>query len=139
MKKTLNISRGKDYWGSIINLKMFVNNDTYELPVNSSLKVDSQEENVKVGFQYLWGKNSVVLNKNEHDFNVNIKPFFSNQRLIIIMVSLFILFFAKYYLSLEWAGFAFKLLGISFLLTLAFLSTIGLRYSYRIEVNSLNK
>lgn len=134
-KKRINIFRKNEYVGYINNLDILVNNRKYNLPVNSSIKVDTYDENLEIVVKYLWVKSKVLLNDQENTFNIRVRPLISDNILILSISFLIFLFVLQYFIEYVILEFFFKLIGISFLLIFFFLSTIGSRYFYKIEIN----
>lgn len=134
-KKRVNIFRKNDYVGYINNLNIFINDRKYSLPANSSLKVDTDDKNLEIVVKYLWVKSKVLLNDDKNTFNIRVRPLISDNILILSISFLIFLFVLQYFIEHIILEFFFKLIGISFLLIFFFLSTIGSRYFYKIEIN----
>lgn len=134
-KKSINIYRKNEYVGYINDLDIFVNDKKYNLPPNSSIRIDKDFENVEIVVKHLWANSKVSLNKDENHFNVRVRPLISNKVLMLSVSFLLSFFVLQYFIEHIILNFLFKLFGISFLLIFFYLNTLGSKYFYKIEVN----
>lgn len=133
--KSIKIYRNNEFVGNANKLSVFINEEKFDLPTNSSIIVSCNDENVVVKSKYLWLKSQVSLNDKEEKFIIRIKPIVSNNTLVVSISTVVVLFVIQFYFPSSLSNFLFKIVGITFIALFFYISTFGGKYFYKIEVN----
>lgn len=136
-KRCIKIIRKNSYVSYANTLSVFVNDEKYELPSNSTITTYNDDKQVQITVKFLWAKSKVKLNNKEQNFTINIRPLVSNKILFFSVFTLLSLFVLRYYYESNVSELIFKTVGFSFIGLMFFLSTIGSNYFYKIDVNTI--
>ena len=135
MKKII-LFRKDDFWGRGITIKVFIDNECYDLPNNTKIEVDCKNIDPVINAKYLWyASKKVILNSSDKIVNVRVKQIFTNIQLFVSFLAI-ILSFTLHQLYLDDIfRNGFYIVTLSFLLYIVFFSTIGSKNYFTFSIN----
>ena len=134
--KKLEFYRKNEFWGRGINIKVFVNNESYDLPNNSKIEVKNFIENPEIQAKYLWYRSKKLrLNSNNEVLKIRVKQIFSNIQLLISFVAIATTFILHQLYNDEIFEYFFFGTGIAFLSYMFFFLTLGCKYYFTFSIN----
>ena len=81
--KIINIKRGNEYVSNLNTIRVFINNEKYELDTNSSIQIKKNDPEISIYAKYLWIQSKkIILNPNQNIYDIKIRPLITNRILI---------------------------------------------------------
>ncbi|MGO2358664.1 hypothetical protein [Mesonia sp.] len=134
--KIINIKRGNEYVSNLNTIRVFINNEKYELDTNSSIQIKKNDPEISIYAKYLWIQSKkIILNPNQNIYDIKIRPLITNRILIFSVLIVLIFFIINLVIDTQLTSLLFKIIGISFLAFFIFIMTLGHRYYFKFEIN----
>lgn len=134
--KNITIFRKDDFWGRGINVKILLNDVSYDLPNSSKIQIESDMSEITLKAKYLWYTSKKInLNSSDAILNIRVKQIFTNSQLLISILALIGTFTIHYFYSSIYFEYLFKIIGISFLSYIFFFLTVGFKNYFTFTIN----
>lgn len=135
MKKII-VIRKNEYVSRAQVFSFFINDKKYLIDSNSTITINTDDDEVKIYAKLLWMKSRiVVLNKNEKEFKVRIKPFLDD-KFAIGSILLFIISITFMISDNDILDQIARIFLISMMAIYVYTFTIGYRHYLKLEINN---
>lgn len=131
----LTIYRGNEFVDRMLNINIHINDKAYLLANNSSISMETNDNNIAVQAKYLWFKSKkVTLNTTEKEFKIKVVPMFKNAQVLFFAATITLLYFFNTAFPNSFWENVFKIYTMSFLALILIRIVFLFNRYFRLEI-----